>query len=141
MFENLLGAASKMFGGSGDTTQEQVQSAIASHIGGLDSGNLVNHLVGMVPNLPDGARTSLASTVMGALGQNGAAPSDVEAAGVPVEGAMNGDHAALGALLEHARSDPSSLKDAAVSYITNNPQIVQQYAPDLIKGVLSKFGV
>ncbi len=140
MFENLLGAASKMLGGTGDTTQEQVQSAIASHVGGLDASELANHFIGMVPNLPEGARTSLASTVMGALGQNGAAASDVEAAGVPVEGAMSGDHAALGALLEHAASDPSSLKDAAVSFVTNNPQIIQQYAPDFLKGILSKFG-
>ena len=140
MFENLMGAASKLLGGAG-VSQEQVQGAVADHVGGLDAGDLVNHLIGMVPNLPDGARTQLASTVMGALGQNGSAASDVEAAGVPVESAMSGDHAALGALLEHAASDPSSLKDAAISYIQNNPQLVQQYAPDLIKGVLSKFGV
>jgi hypothetical protein len=140
MFENLLGAASKLLGGSGDSTQEQITSAITSHVGGLDAGDLVSHLIGMVPNLPDDARTQLASTVMGALGANGSDANAVEAAGVPVTNAMSGDHAALGALLEHAASDPSSLKDAAISFIQNNPQIVQQYAPDLIKGVLSKFG-
>jgi hypothetical protein len=107
----------------------------------LPAGDLVNHLIGMVPNLPDDARSELASTVLGALGQNGSSPSDVADAGVPVEDAQHGDHAALGALLEHATQNPDALRDAAVSYIKNNPGLIEQYAPAPLKGILSQFGV
>jgi hypothetical protein len=142
VFDNLLGAAKSLLGGAGgDASAEQVAGAVSDHIGSLDSGDLVGHFIGMIPNLPDGARTQLASTVMNALGNAGSSANSVADAGVPVASAMSGDHAALGALLEHATSNPQGLKDAAIQYISNNPQIVQQYAPELLKGVLSKFGV
>ena len=122
MFENLLGAAEE-------------------HLGGLDSREIVNHLLGMVPNMPDDARAELAQTVLGALGQNGTDESTVADAGVATEDAKNGDPDALNALLQHAASDPASLKDAAVTYITNNPQLLQQYAPGLMQGILGRLGV
>jgi hypothetical protein len=137
MFGDLLGTAEKMLG---EAAPGDLQNAAEQHVGGLDPGELVNHLIGMVPNLPDGARSELAGTVLGALGQNGKSESDVQDAGVPTDDAKSGDPAALGALLEHAASDPSSLKDAAVSYITNNPQLIRQYAPSLLQGILGKLG-
>jgi hypothetical protein len=137
MFGDLLGAAEKMLG---NASPADVQDATEQHVSSLDPGELVNHFISMVPNLPDDARSSLASTVLGALGQNGKSESDVQDAGVPTDEAKSGDPAALGALLEHAASDPSSLKDAAVSYITSNPQLIQQYAPKLLEGILGKLG-
>ena len=137
MFGDLLGAAEKLLG-SGST--DDLQAAAEEHLGGLDSGEIVNHLLGMVPNLPDDARSELAQTVLGALGQNGTSESDVQDAGVPTDDAKNGDPDALSALLQHAASDPGSLKDAAVSYITNNPQLLQQYAPKLMQGILGRLG-
>jgi hypothetical protein len=94
----------------------------------------------MVPNLPDDARAQLAHTVLGALGKNGASESAVQAAGVPTDDAKNGDPAAVGALLEHAAGNPSSLKDAAISYVTSNPQLIQKFAPGLMQGILGKLG-
>jgi hypothetical protein len=139
MFDNLMNAAQNLLGGA--ATPQQLQGAIADHVGGLDTGELAQHLIGMIPNLPDGARTDLANAVVGALGQHGTSPDDAASAGVPVGDALGGDHAALGALVEHAASDPSSLKDAAIAYVQSNPQIVQQYAPALFQGILSKLGV
>ncbi|HEY5348182.1 MAG TPA: hypothetical protein VIJ64_00540 [Candidatus Lustribacter sp.] len=137
MFGDLLGAAGKLLGG---TSPGDLQAAASDHVGGLDPSELVNHLIGMVPNLPDDARSQLAHTVLGALGKNGTAEGDVQAAGVPTDDAKNGDPAALGALLEHAKSDPGSLKDAAISYVTSNPQLIQKFAPGLMQGILGKLG-
>lgn len=137
MFGDLFGQAEKLLGGA---SAGDLQNAAAQHVGGLDAGELVNHFINMVPDLPAGARSELASTVLGALGQNGTSEADVQDAGVPTDDAKSGDPAALGALLEHATSDPSSLKDAAVAYITKNPQLIQQYAPKLLQGVLGRLG-
>ena len=137
MFGDLLGDAEKLLGGS---SAGDLQAAAEEHLGGLGAGDVVNHLLGMVPNLPDDARAELAQTVLGALGKNGTSENDVQDAGVPTDDAKNGDPDALGALLQHAASDPASLKDAAVSYITNNPQLVQQYAPRLMQGILGRLG-
>jgi hypothetical protein len=136
MFGDLLGAAEKLLG---NTSPGQLEDATTSHVNGLDTGELVNHFISMVPNLPDGARSQLANTVLGALGHNGTSEGDVQDAGVPTGDAKGGDQAALGALLEHAASDPSSLKDAAISYIPNNPQFIQQYAPKLLEGILGRL--
>ncbi len=142
MFDNLLGVAKSLLGSSGaGVSTDQVAGAVADHVGGLDATELVNHLTGMIPNLPDNVRSELASTVVGALGQAGTSANDVSAAGVPVTDALSGDHAALGALLQQATSNPAGLKDAAVQFISNNPQLVQQYAPALLQGVLGKLGV
>jgi hypothetical protein len=137
MFGDLMGDAEKLLG---NASPGDVQDATEQHVGSLDPGELVNHLIGMVPNMPEGARSALASTVLGALGQNGESESDVQAAGVPTDDAKSGDPAALTTLLQHAASDPSSLKDAAVSYITSNPQMIQQYAPKLLQGILGRLG-
>jgi hypothetical protein len=101
MFGDLLGAAEKLLGGS---SSGDLQSAAEEHLGGLDQNAIVDHLAGMVPNLPDGAR------------------QEVEQ------------------LLKDAENDPSSLKGAAVSYITSNPQLVQQFAPGLMQGILARLG-
>jgi hypothetical protein len=137
MFGDIMGSAEKLLG-AGST--DDLQAAAADHVGGLDSNEIVNHLLGMVPNLPDGARAELAQTVLGALGQNGKSESDVQNAGVATDDAKNGDPEAVGALLQHAASDPASLKDAAIAYVTKNPQLIRQYAPGLMQGILGRLG-
>jgi hypothetical protein len=137
MFGDLFGEAEKLLGG---TSSGDLQAAAEEHLGGLGTGDVVNHLLGMVPNLSDDARAELAQTVLGALGQNGTSESDVQDAGVSTDDAKNGDPDALGALLQHAASDPASLKDAAVSYVTNNPQLLQKFAPGLMQGILGRLG-
>jgi hypothetical protein len=137
MFGDLLGAAEKLLGGG---SSDDLQAAAEEHLGGLDSREIVNHLLGMVPNMSDDSRAELAQTVLGAMGQNGTDESAVQDAGVATDDAKNGDPDALNALLQHAASDPASLKDAAVSYITNNPQLLQQCAPKLMAGILGRLG-
>lgn len=137
MFGDLLGAAEQMLG---KASPGDVQDAAEQHVGSLPTGDIVNHLLGMIPNLPDSARSELAGTVLGALGQHGTSEDAVQAAGVPTDDAKNGDEAALAQLVQHAAIDPSSLKSAAISYITNNPQLIAQYAPKLLQGVLGRLG-
>jgi hypothetical protein len=138
MFGDLLGAAEKMLA---NASPGDVQNAAEQHVSSLPSGEIVNHLLGMIPNLPDSARSELASTVLGALGQNGTPETAVADAGVPTDDAKDGDPQAVSSLVQHASSnDPSSLKDAAISFISNNPQLIQQYAPKLLQGILGRLG-
>jgi hypothetical protein len=118
-----------------------ILGAAEAHLGGLDSREIVNHLLGMVPNMPDEARAGLAQTVLGALGQNGTDESTVQDAGVATDDAKNGDPDALSALLQHAASDPASLKEAAIAYATSHPELLKQYAPNLMQGILGRLGV
>lgn len=42
-------------------------------------------------------------------------------------------------LAEQVRSNPSGAKDAVVSFIKNNPQVLQHFAPSFAQGILSKL--
>ena len=138
MFGDLLGQAENMLA---TASPGDVQDAAQQHVSSLPAGELVDHLLGMIPNLPDGARSELASTVLGALGQNGAGEAAVQDAGVPTSDAKAGDPGAVSALVQHASAnDPSSLESAAVSFISKNPQLIQQYAPTFLQGILGRLG-
>lgn len=44
-------------------------------------------------------------------------------------------------LISQVQSNPSGAKDAVVSFIQNNPQVLQHFAPDFAQGILSKVGL
>lgn len=43
------------------------------------------------------------------------------------------------ALAQQLASNPGGAKDAVVSFIQNNPQVLQHFAPDFAQGILSKI--
>ena len=42
-------------------------------------------------------------------------------------------------LAEQIASNPGDAKDAVVSFIQNNPQVLQHFAPEFAQGILSKL--
>lgn len=42
-------------------------------------------------------------------------------------------------LVEQVASNPSNAKDAVVSFVRNNPQVLQHFAPEFAQGILSKL--
>jgi hypothetical protein len=45
----------------------------------------------------------------------------------------------IGDLMSRAQSDPASIKTAAISYITSNPQVLAHFAPAFAQDILSKI--
>lgn len=43
-------------------------------------------------------------------------------------------------IVSKLQSDPAGAKDEAIAFITNNPDIIQHFAPDFAKGILAKLG-
>ncbi len=117
----------------------QVESAAAEHVGTMDSGELGGHLADTAQNLNTGQLGQLAQSLLGALGNHGQSEAAVQDAGVATGAAQSGDMNAVTALIAHAEQNPAALKDAAVDFIKNNPQTVEQFAPDFLKGIISKF--
>ena len=60
------------------------------------------------------------------------------AAGAEMNGQNDVSQQIMGLLNQHG-SDPQGLKDQAIALIKNNPQILQHFAPDFAKGILSKI--
>lgn len=71
---------------------------------------------------------------------NGELANHVETAANNLQQQGNGDLAqqAMG-LVQQLRSNPSGAKDAVVSFIKNNPQVLQHFAPSFAQGILSKL--
>lgn len=44
-------------------------------------------------------------------------------------------------LISQLQSNPSEAKNAVVSFIKNNPQVLQHFAPNFAQGILSKLGI
>ncbi len=116
-----------------------VADAAADHIGEMDSDELAGHLTTGAQAFDRGTLGSLASSILGALSTYGHDERSVQDAGVATDAAQNGDGGAVGDLIAHAQQNPAALKDAALDFIKNNPQAVEQFAPDFLKGIIAKF--
>lgn len=46
----------------------------------------------------------------------------------------------LSGIVSQGHSDPQALKDAAVSFIKNNPQVLQHFAPSFAQGLIGRMG-
>lgn len=136
MFGELFGAAENLLR---DASPDTVAGAAADHVGGMESNELVQHLQASLDNIPAPLRAELANTVLGMLHQNGTPEADVAAAGVATDDAKSGDTNAVSALLANATSDPAALRDAAVTFIKNNPDVVARFTPEFAQGILSKL--
>lgn len=44
-------------------------------------------------------------------------------------------------LISQLQSNPGDARAAIVSFVQNNPQILQHFAPEFAQGVLAKFGI
>jgi hypothetical protein len=117
-FLNNLGGLIQQFTGADPADLEQ---AASDHLGGMDVGELVGHLTQSVQNMDGGAVGNLVQSLTGALGQSGTGSTDV------------------GTLIQEAAQNPGALKDAAVDFIKNNPDAIQQFTPDFAKGLLAKL--
>ncbi len=118
---------------------DQAGAAAADHIGGMDVGGLASHLTQSTQNLDSGQLGQLVQSILGALSNHGQAASSVADAGVATADAQAGDSNAVADLIAHAQQNPAALKDAAIDFIQNNPQAVEQFAPNVLKGIISKF--
>jgi hypothetical protein len=135
-FLNNLGGLLSQFSGA---APEQVQSAAADHVAGMDAGQLAGHLADSAQNLNSGQLGQLATSLLGALSNHGHNEAAIADAGVSTTAAQAGDQSSVIGLITHAQQNPAALKDAALDFIKNNPQAVQQFAPDFLKGILGKF--
>jgi hypothetical protein len=135
-FLNNIGGLLSQFTGA---APDQVQAAAADHIDSMDAGQLAGHLTASAENLDSGQLGQLATSILGALTNQGHDETKIQDAGVSTDAAQAGDGSAVTALISHAQQNPAALKDAALDFIKNNPQAVQQFAPDFLKGILSKF--
>jgi hypothetical protein len=135
-FLDNLGGLLKQFSGA---SPADVGAAAADHVDGMDPNALASHLTDSVQNLNGGQLSQLASSLLGALGNHGQDAGSVAAAGVPTDAATSGDSNAVADLIAHAQQNPAALKDAAMDFVKNNPDAVQQFTPDFLKGIVAKF--
>ncbi|MDQ6825762.1 MAG: hypothetical protein M3Z14_01000 [Candidatus Eremiobacteraeota bacterium] len=47
----------------------------------------------------------------------------------------------LSGIISEKQTDPAGLKDAAVNFIKNNPQVLAHFAPPFAQGLLGRLGV
>ena len=135
-FLDNLGGLIKQFSGA---APGDIGAAAADHVGGMDSGELAAHLLGSAQNMNGGQLGALATSLLGALNNHGQDTGAVQDAGVATGAAQSGDGNAVADLIAHAQQNPAALKDAAIDFLKNHPQAVEQFTPDFLKGIVSRF--
>ena len=138
-FLNNLGNLGGLLSQFSAAQPEQIQAAAADHVDSMDSGQLAGHLTDSAQNFNPAQLGQLATTLLGALSNHGHDEARLQDAGISTSDAQAGDWDAVTALIAHAQQNPAALKDAAIQFIRSNPQVVQQFAPDFLKGVVAKF--
>ncbi len=118
-----------------------MQQAASEHVASMNTDELAGHVTQAAQSMDSGSLATLAQSLLGALSRNGSSEGEAQAAGVPTDDAKAGDPAAVTALIQHVAQDPSTLREAVTGFITQNPQVVQQFAPEFAKGILAKLGL
>lgn len=135
-FLNNIGGLLAQFSGA---APGQVQAAATEHVDSMDTGELAGHLTQSAGSMNSGMLGQLATSLLGALSNHGHDEAALQDAGVSTSDAQAGDANAVTSLIAHAQQNPAALKDAALEFIKNNPQAVEQFAPDFLKGIIAKF--
>jgi hypothetical protein len=134
-FDNLGGMLGKLTGAD----PSDVADAATDHVEGMDAGQLADHLKNSIPNMDSSSLGGLAQSVMNALSAHGHDESTINDSGVDTAAAQSGDAGSVMDLISHAQQNPGALKDAAMNFIRDNPQAVQQFTPDFLKGIVGKL--
>jgi hypothetical protein len=131
----LLREAQQLLGGA---DPNDVADATADHVADVPSDELAQHLADGAQNMDQGSLASLGQSLLSALSAHGHDESQVQDAGVDTAAAADGDQDSVMALIEHAQQNPGALRDAAVSYVQQNPQMLSQL-PGLLSGVMGRL--
>lgn len=134
-FGSLLGEAQQLLG---NAQPQEVADATREHVDQTDTGTLVDHLTQGAQNMNGGQLAGLAQSLLGSLSQHGHDEQQAQDGGVDTQAAQNGDQQSVIALIQHAGTNPAALKDAAVSYVGQNPAVLQQL-PGLLQGVMGRL--
>lgn len=135
MFENLLNQAQSLLGSA---SPQQVADATRDHVADTDPGQLADHLAQGAQGMNGSQLAALGTSLLGALSAHGHDEATAQDAGVDTNAAKSGDQQNVVALIQHAQQNPGALRDAAVSFVQQNPQVLQQL-PGLLQGVLSRL--
>lgn len=132
----LMNEARSLLGGA---DPQQVGDAARDHVADVPPDQLAQHLSDGAQNLDQGGLASLGKSLLGALSQHGHDESTAQDAGVDTGAAANGDQGNVVALIQHARQNPAALRDAAVQFVQQNPQVLTQL-PGLLQGIMGRLG-
>lgn len=136
VFDGLLNQARSMLSSA---DPQQVADATRDHVDQTDPGTLADHLTQGAQGMDSGQLGGLAQTLLGALSNHGHDEATAQDAGVDTQAAQQGDQGNVIALIQHAQQNPAALRDAAVAYVQQNPQILQKL-PGLLQGVMGRLG-
>lgn len=135
MFNNILSEASSLLA---STQPQQVAGATRDHVAQMPAENLATHLAGAAPTLDGGSLAQLGQALLRALANHGHDESQANDGGIDTSAASNGDQQNVVALIQHAQQHPAALRDAVVSFVEKNPQVLAQ-VPGLMEGVLGRL--
>jgi len=133
---NLVDEARRVVGSA---DPQDVAQATSDHVANMDGSELASHLTEGAKSMDQDQRGSLADTVLGALRSSGTTDGDLKQNGVDASAASSGDTDSVTALLTHAQQNPAALRDAAVGFVRQHPEVLERFAPSFLQGVIGRI--
>ena len=128
--------------GGGGSAQQAVNAA-SDHVENMDSNELAGHLTQSLPTMDRSSLAGLGQQLLATFTSHPASPGDAsvatQAAGVSESEVAAGEPSAVAALIGYAKANPQILQAAASAFVQRNPSALEQFAPGLLQGVMSRF--
>jgi hypothetical protein len=133
--------AGGLFGGA---SPQQAADAASEHVQSADPNQTADHLTQSLGNFDPATLSNLGQQLLSSYTNHqsyaGDANSATQEAGVSQDAVAAGNPGAVGMLLQFAKNHPEVLKNAASSFMQNNPGALSALPPGLVQGIMSKLG-
>lgn len=125
----------------GNFHPQDVATAANEHVSQMDPSELAGHLQQSVGTMDQSSLMALGQHLLQqCVGAQGGAASDVaQSAGTTTDAVQSGAPGAISSLIEYCKSNPAVLQAATTALVQRNPEALQQMAPGLISGIMSRL--
>lgn len=124
----------------GNHASAEVVEAAEKFISKMDENDLATAIEQSEQTMSADGRSLLVEAIFDAFRQRGESSEDAaEGAGTSLEAIARGDGDAVRALLAYARGNPGLLKEAAIGFVEERPQLAAELPPALTSGIAAKL--
>jgi hypothetical protein len=125
----------------GNAQPQDVAKAASDHVSQMDPSELAGHLQQSVGTMDQSSLMALGQHLLQqCLGSGtGDAAQVTQSAGTTPAEVSSGSPNAISSLIEYCKSNPGVLQAATTAFAQRNPQALEQMAPGLISGIMSRL--
>ncbi len=142
LFDNLSKMAGELLG---NVSPQEATQAASDHLSEMDPNQLAGHLQSSLGSMDTSQVAALGQRLLETFTAHPSYQGDgaqaAAEAGTSEAEVASGSPNAVASLVDYARNHPEVLQAATSAFVQRNPEALQQLAPELLSGILSRLGI